>query len=379
MRVAISISLGVFLLALVVTLACSEGTGPDSTITTVQKQIAVEPNTEVSSQPPLIGHYVGRYHYITDYGASGQVTHVYLITWRFAGKNYWMNNAGSLGPFICEPRGTYVLDGTVEFIEKDDGCDEFGADPDLNPTGVFSIRQPMDSVIMTQIDGDICKEILLVPEPNEDPLLQVTPTSLDFGYHSDALPLEIENVGGKTLSWSVDKDADWMTVGPLSGTTTDEIDEIAVLVDREGMLPGTYYGQITISSNGGTEVVPVSVSGGTITTIGEYEGIYSFSTGFGTPGQVTMEFPIVWRFSDLYYWMWNAAGSEELCEPAGIYVLALGMELTQLNPGCSGTSGEPERNPTGMFSLRMPLDSIVMKQISNDTCKEIRLVPRESR
>jgi hypothetical protein len=113
---------------------------------------------------PLVGQYVGQYNYIVNYGEQTQVAWVYPVWWRFSGKNYWMTSEDPYSS-LCEPRGQYVLGDGIEFLQQDEGgpC----SDPDRNPTGLFSLRQPMDSVVMMQIDGDICRQILLVPAEDD--------------------------------------------------------------------------------------------------------------------------------------------------------------------------------------------------------------------
>ncbi|UCE25014.1 MAG: hypothetical protein JSU74_02900 [Candidatus Zixiibacteriota bacterium] len=115
--------------------------------------------------PTLLGEYEGRYHYITGYGSTSQQTEVFMIVWRFSDLNYWMWNAADDdgNPEVCEPSGEYVLTGEVEIIEREAGCAGVVSSPDMNPTGVFALRQPGDSIVMVQIIEDICKEILLVP------------------------------------------------------------------------------------------------------------------------------------------------------------------------------------------------------------------------
>ncbi len=121
----------------------------------------------VIEQPlSLLGDYEGRYHYITGYGSTSQQTEVFMIVWRFSDQNYWMWNApddDDSNPEVCEPSGEYTLTGEVEIVERETGCAGVVSSPDMNPTGVFTLRQPGDSIVMVQIVDNVCKEILLVP------------------------------------------------------------------------------------------------------------------------------------------------------------------------------------------------------------------------
>ncbi|UCG61249.1 MAG: hypothetical protein JSV52_13150 [Candidatus Zixiibacteriota bacterium] len=111
--------------------------------------------------------------------------------------------------------------------------------------------------------------------------------------------------------------------------------------------------------------------------LGEYDGIYVYTTGYGTGSEETSEFPIAMRFSDQSYWLSDAGDQDAICQPSGDYVMGDNVELIQVADGCEGTSGDSDWNPTGMFALRQPTDSVVMTQFLGDTLKVIRLVPAQ--
>lgn len=113
--------------------------------------------------PSLLGDYDGRYSVTTDYNQPNQKTKVSDITWRFSDLYYWMY-ADSSGAKFCSPSGSYVLTGEVQLVQDSlrNGCAGIVADEADNPQGVFALRQPGDSVIMTQQDGSTLKEIILV-------------------------------------------------------------------------------------------------------------------------------------------------------------------------------------------------------------------------
>lgn len=118
--------------------------------------------------PSLLGNYEGRYIYITNYGsATGRQTNTYLVTWRFSDLGYWVWNDAdttiSDDGDICEPSGDYILADGVEMIEKEEGCAGVISDNEKNPSGIFQLRQPGDTIIMTQLQGDIYREIILWP------------------------------------------------------------------------------------------------------------------------------------------------------------------------------------------------------------------------
>ncbi len=94
------------------------------------------------------------------------------------------------------------------------------------------------------------------PSPPE---LAVSPTSLDFGDTHAQLSLEIRNRGGGTLSWSVAESPDepWITsVSPSSGTGDATV---TVTVDRNQLSGLGDRGNLTVSSNGGSATVEVTI------------------------------------------------------------------------------------------------------------------------
>jgi len=216
--------------------------------------------------------------------------------------------------------------------------------------------------------------------------LSVEPAVLDFGVQLTELALLLTNTGGGTLIWACGCGAANVSFQPAEGSiaTATEVDTITVSVSREGLSPGSYTDTLAISSNGGTVQVPVSVSVGLTplpSVLGEYEGIYAYTTDYGFSTQQTTEYPILWRFSDQNYWCWDnsAEGEDCICEPSGEYIIADDVELTMREDGCAGCVFDPSKLPDGVFTLRQPpdpqtgQDSVVLTQIIDDIRKDIRL------
>ncbi|MCD6569665.1 MAG: hypothetical protein J7L53_03075, partial [Deltaproteobacteria bacterium] len=61
--------------------------------------------------------------------------------------------------------------------------------------------------------------------------------------------LQVWNSGQGTLNWSVDNDATWLTLEPVSGISTGEEDkkDVTLSVDITGLSPGDYNATIAIS------------------------------------------------------------------------------------------------------------------------------------
>jgi len=91
------------------------------------------------------------------------------------------------------------------------------------------------------------------------PILEISPINLDFSFNQNVLPLSVKNVGKGTLNWSVIENVNWMSVNPISGTTTSEVSSINVYIDRSGLTPKVYTQNLIINSNGGNASIVVSM------------------------------------------------------------------------------------------------------------------------
>ncbi|MEE9270167.1 MAG: hypothetical protein V3V49_07890 [Candidatus Krumholzibacteria bacterium] len=89
------------------------------------------------------------------------------------------------------------------------------------------------------------------------PVLTFTPPSLSFPMGVDSLPLDIMNVGLLDLLWDIASDQPWLSVQPAAGTNDTQV---MVRVDRTGLADGTFNGNLSITSNGGSGTVPVSIT-----------------------------------------------------------------------------------------------------------------------
>jgi formylglycine-generating enzyme required for sulfatase activity len=120
----------------------------------------------------------------------------------------------------------------------------------------------------------------------EEPLLVISPDSLDLGSEEDEAIFTITNAGTGTLHWTVTEDETWLTVSPDSGSTTAEADGITVTVDRTGLDPGGYSGAVTVTPDEGT---PQHV-GITMTVSGSHVGaMVLISSGMYEMGSPTDE------------------------------------------------------------------------------------------
>ncbi|MBL8692846.1 MAG: S8 family serine peptidase [Planctomycetes bacterium] len=89
------------------------------------------------------------------------------------------------------------------------------------------------------------------PGQSDPPQLSLSTTTLDFGKTSTQLTFSIANVGGGTLSFnateSENSGGNWLSITPNSGNAPSTI---TATVNRTGLSPGIFTGQIQITSNG---------------------------------------------------------------------------------------------------------------------------------
>jgi len=113
------------------------------------------------------------------------------------------------------------------------------------------------------------------------PVMQLTPSSLNYGSTTTELWFHINNTGDQYLDWSIGSKPLWLSLDPGSGPgiTPEESLPIKATVNRTSMGPHDYTGTIYVNSNGGngnigvTMTVPGltinSTSGGSVTSPGE--------------------------------------------------------------------------------------------------------------
>ena len=105
----------------------------------------------------------------------------------------------------------------------------------------------------------ISKQDYITVSVEESPVLSISTDSLAFGTSQTQLNIDIANSGTGTLSWSIVKSIAWLSVNPESGETSTTTDQVSVTVNRTGLTVGTYIGNLTISSNGGSKEVTVTM------------------------------------------------------------------------------------------------------------------------
>ena len=92
----------------------------------------------------------------------------------------------------------------------------------------------------------------------ENPQLNVDPISCSLCKTTNTDRLVISNDGGGELTWEITEKPDWIGVLPPSGNVTNNKDAVEITADIE-VEPGTYSGNIRISSNGGDADITVTL------------------------------------------------------------------------------------------------------------------------
>jgi alpha-tubulin suppressor-like RCC1 family protein len=125
-----------------------------------------------------------------------------------------------------------------------------------------------DGFIFKREDGKIEKSGVYYQNQRQitftQPILNINPTSLNFGGVTTTLNVNIRNTGGGILSWNIGtptyyQGTGWISIIPTSGTTLTETDTITITVDRTGLSTGNYNAQIPVYSNGGIGYIDVSM------------------------------------------------------------------------------------------------------------------------
>ncbi|MFH1006038.1 MAG: Ig-like domain-containing protein, partial [Candidatus Latescibacterota bacterium] len=111
---------------------------------------------------------------------------------------------------------------------------------------------------------DVVTVRMSVPPP-EVPELSLSPTSLSFDFTKtppdpSSLAFGVSNAGKGLLTWSISSvSQEWVLVNPNGGTLTEGMaQEVRVVLDRQGLAPGTHGAVILVDSDGGTAEVAVS-------------------------------------------------------------------------------------------------------------------------
>ena len=115
-----------------------------------------------------------------------------------------------------------------------------------------------DSIITITSNGGSA-EIEVTMTVVEHPVLDVSPSILNFGSGYVVKELFITNSGTGVLDWVIEAQEEWITVDQESGGTNEgKTDVVNIMSDRSAVTAlGTYNGELSITSDGGDVTVSV--------------------------------------------------------------------------------------------------------------------------
>jgi len=243
------------------------------------------------------GHNMGCHHHKEQNYQPGPGLFTYSAGWR------WVEAGGSrYCTVMTYQSGQYFADGYTHYRVP------HFSNPSVYYQG-YSTGDP--------VDGDNARTIREVKDyisAYRDPSQQLSysPMSHNFGIVVEnqiyQTTFDILNSGAQTLTWSLSDTEIWLTYNPTSGSSTGETDTITVSIDTTGLSPGSYNGDISISSNGGSGVFtvtftvnpPLSAEAG-----GPYSGTICEPVEF-TGGATGGIYP--------YEWLWDFGDGETSTE-----------------------------------------------------------------
>ena len=144
---------------------------------------------------------------------------------------------------ICESTSEWTID-----------CNKTDGGIDLNAYLVKIMPEDLMGSIGTTVSNGFTVSTFT-------PVLEVNPSSLDFGSEYVTKKIDISNQGTGVLDWVVTAKEEWMSVDQGSGSTDEgKTNAVTVMVDRSAVTElGTYSDELSITSNGGNATVSVAM------------------------------------------------------------------------------------------------------------------------
>ena len=89
--------------------------------------------------------------------------------------------------------------------------------------------------------------------------LVVSPVDVDFGSSGTTATVTLKNNFHKKLTWTASENASWLSLGSRSGTVSSSA-KFSLFANRDGLTPGEYTTDVTVSSEAGSETEVITVS-----------------------------------------------------------------------------------------------------------------------
>ncbi len=151
-----------------------------------------------------------------------------------------------------------------------------------DPYRISFARVLFDNVTLEQVTGT-------------PPVIGLSTTALTPTASEGANPPDdtfiVRNTGGGTLDYTIGHSVSWLSVSPSSGTSDGEGDTITVTYSIAGLLPGIYYGSITVSDPKAADDPQTVAVALTVTAIDDggaaraedFESMPTWSSGWDAP------------------------------------------------------------------------------------------------
>ena len=173
------------------------------------------------------------------------------------------------------------------------------------------------------------------------PVLEVFPTSLDFGLNENQLSIDIRNEGRDGLEWNIAEARSELTVFPVDGTLSPgESEAVRIELDRSSLSPNSYSYTIEVQSNAGTKDVGISFEVTRIDSCEEEGPIADFeiiNAGCQAPCEVRFENRSLNATS--FFWEFDDGETSSKQSPAHYFQQQgdYGVKLVAINNECRDT------------------------------------------
>jgi hypothetical protein len=198
--------------------------------------------------------------WLVKWWADNQDSHTECqCVWQHYPQNQWKGKNYHYGPFWFWPFFPFKL---WECKISADPCFAFADDCHIMSDSACinkATDDPCDGLPLTDRDGnprslDGTSDMGAYEYDSQLPSIAVSPSIFQFscqqgGSNPDAQILSVRNCGGGTLSWQIDKDADWLVTDVSSGSSTGKIYTVQIGVNNEGLSAGDHEGKITLFDN----------------------------------------------------------------------------------------------------------------------------------
>ena len=134
-----------------------------------------------------------------------------------------------------------------------------------------------DVITVNSNVGNAIVNVQIVKQNPNSPQLTISPISLDFGSSQSELNVTMSNTGTGTINWTANSTDGWISVIPSSGSITNTSVTTTIRVNRSGLLPNTFNGSVTFSSNGGNQTLGAKMTIPTTPILGINPNTLSFS------------------------------------------------------------------------------------------------------